>query len=170
MPDRDPGLKFNGVLLRPDQVVPGMTVALALEGKETYEVGQNGRPLVLRVLIGGVPARTKLYSSSVTGDLNGSFEVNKFGPSVRLMPVEVFRPGELPPNREFVAFRGGERLRYEQSRDGVRIKTDGESRAISDHGYQYGWWGREYPLPEDAILVPVDIPERQANAPSQRQT
>ena len=163
MAEADPGLKFNGVLLRPEKVTQGMTVALALEGQSDYVRDWEGQPLVFRALIGGVaPVRLRFYSATIDGNLTKDrvvgADVGDFKPGVRLMPVEVFKPGELPPDRKMIAYRGGERLAYEgDPTNKVEITTDATGKALSSNGYERTWLGREYPIPEDAILVPVDI-------------
>lgn len=173
MPDRDPGLKFNGVLLRPDQVVPGMTVAIALQGRQNFEVDGDGNPLVLKVLIGGIPVGRRLYPATPEGLVISlvSARISDVRPELRLMPIEIFSPGDAPAKRKFAVFSGGEHWRNEGSLSPVIVRKDRRDRFISSDpgGISFGLHrGKrsegECQLPADAILVPVDTPKTRVRA------
>ncbi|MDP3940945.1 MAG: hypothetical protein Q8Q49_01405 [bacterium] len=155
-------LPFNGLLLSENQVWTGMTVALCLDGKDSVELDAEGEPMVMEALIGGVPARRKLYPikggivSHAGGNVLTAIGLEGFRPDVRFMPVEVFSSEDAPAEREFAVFLSGEALKYDNSRNSVIVSTDKSRRVISTNGYEYPSWQRQYPLPEGALMVPID--------------
>lgn len=157
-------LAFNGLLLTEGQVWPGMRVALCLEGKDQVEIDETGNPLVLDALVGGVPARKKLYpvKGGITQHPGGALTASPlegFRPDVRFMPVEVFQPGEVPAETEFAVYREGQCLKYDGSRNHIIVKSDERGRLVSNNGYEYRYWQREYAVPTDALLVPISRPK-----------
>jgi len=155
---------FNGLLLTEGQVWPGMRVALCLEGKDKVEVDETGDPLILDALVGGVPARTKLYpvKGGITQHPGGALTASPlegFRPEVRFMPVEVFHPDEVPAKTVFAVYREGQCLKYDGSRNHIIVKSDEGGRLQSNNGYEYRFWQREYTVPEGSLLVPISRPK-----------
>lgn len=153
----------KGLFLKEDEVPVGAVVAICLEGKEVPEVDKSGEPLVLQVLMAGVPTRAQFFPADGS---HGGLTVHKsaitgtamtgFLPNVRFMPAEVFTPKTAPRNTKFAVFVKGKRLFHERSEHNVVvIYANPMGRLISVNGYEYGWYGREFPLPDDAVLVPV---------------
>lgn len=155
-------VKSTGLFLERGQTHTGMTVALALEGKDTPEVDSEGKLLLLKVLLGGVPMRVKFYplEGGVTlkdGGVVRAAGIEEFRPEVQFMPIYVFSPEEAPVDTEFVVFVGGKRQIYPEpySDYTVCLFKDRDGRILSVKGYAYKWWLREFPLPDDAKLVPI---------------
>ncbi|MBI2642482.1 MAG: hypothetical protein HYW97_01425 [Candidatus Wildermuthbacteria bacterium] len=165
-------MKSTGLFLKEEDVPVGVVVAICLEGKDVPEVDGQGEPFILQVLIGGVPARALFFpidgglvfhkpgpdpmrrGKDLPPAITGT-AMEGFRPDIRLMPVEVFSPKSAPANTKFAVFVRGERLLHENRRNVVKIRTDYRRRLLSDNGYEYRWDGREFPLPEDAVLVPT---------------
>lgn len=160
-------VKPTGLFLKRGQIHTGMTVALALEGKDTPEVDSEGKLLLLKILTGGVPNRVKFYpidggitaikdkEGKTAAVMASGFE--EFRPEVRFMPIHVFSPEEAPVDTSFVVFIEGKRQTYPKpySDDVVYLFKDGDGRILSVNGYAYNWWLREFPLPAGAKLVPI---------------
>ncbi len=169
----------TGLFLETSELFAGMTVAICLEGKQEPETDEEG-PLLVKVLVGGIPNRVKLYpwpngirvmrggTDPVTNQPRPrglhavSYNLDGVRPDVRFMPTQVFRPGEAPPDTDFVAYLNGKRLRYQDGPpphpprpENIVLRTDKAGRVLSNNGYVYDWWLREYPLPEGALLVPI---------------
>ncbi len=164
-----------GLFLKEEQVHVGMTVALCLEGKTEPERDEKGC-LIFRALLGGVPMRRKFYPTEgiqwrpnlepkpadpkvphCPGVLIARSMIG-FRSDVRFMPLEIFDTASAPPETRFVVFVDGERLKYADSQfehSYVYLRTDGRRRLLSDNGYEYKWFSREYPLPPNAVLVPI---------------
>ena len=163
-------MQSTGLFLRQDQVFAGMVVALCLEGKSEPETDEDG-PLLLRALVGGVAmCGLKFYPHPVevirdefpgpTGQpVKGAYvrtqQMSGFKPDVRFMPVEVFSPATAPAHTDFVVFVNGESLLYPSEQARVFLRSDERRRLLSLNGYEHEWWLREYPLPADAVVVPV---------------
>ncbi len=158
-------IRWTGFLLKEQQVHTGMTVALCVEGKTELEKGEDDQPLILKAMLGGIPNRRKFYPIEgirwnpspqllEPGDLS-AISIEGFRPEVRFMPLQIFNAKDAPANTHFVVFVNGERLAHEGGRDYVYIRTDDRRCPLSDSGYHREWLGREYPLPENAVLVPI---------------
>ncbi len=159
----EPAVKSTRLFLKRAQIHAGMTVALALEGKDTPEVDDKGELLLFKILEGGIPPTVKFYplEGGITalkegeGLMGRGFE--EFRPEVRFMPIYVFSPNEAPVDTSFVVFVEEERQKYPKpySDDVVYLFKDRDGRILSVNGYAYSWWLREFPLLEDAKLVPI---------------
>lgn len=164
-------MESTGLFLKEDEVPVGAVVAICFEGKEVPEVDKSGEPFVLQVLMAGVPTRAQFFPADGS---HGGLTLHKpakvsrepaaitgtamtgFLPNVRFMPAEVFTPKTAPRNTKFAVFVKGKRLFHERSeRNVVVIYANPMGRLISVNGYEYGWYGREFPLPDDAVLVPI---------------
>lgn len=142
-----------------------MLVRVCAPGTETPETDGDGAPLPpLKLLIGGVPARTKWYPfDPVNGDiLSGGFERDAIRDGALLIPVETFSTDNAPFRKEFAVFVNGERLKYPDYPElfvVVAKATDG--RIVSFNGRAYDHCLREFKLPKGAILVPTgDFPDQ----------
>jgi hypothetical protein len=170
-------MQSTRLFLTKDQVLfAGMTLAIAVEGKEEPETDGEGNPLVVTTLIGGI-SRLDLRCypldlmyvhpggepSPLNGKpMGGSIRAQSFVPSdvlphVRFMPTEVFAPGDAPFDREFAVFADGQFIKYDGSTYCVRTIKDKDGRFLSV-GYAPGWRKEDhqpYPLPDGAKLVPI---------------
>jgi hypothetical protein len=134
-----------------------MTVAILQDDKDELALDDKGKPLLLKVLAGGVPTRGKFYPLDDDGKIVGSgFEEMREG--VRFMPVEVFSPTEVPLDveRQYAVFVDGKVIEYEGSKqhDHVIMSTVG-GKLVSSNGYEHVHFHRPYELPENALLVPI---------------
>lgn len=154
-----PSATAEKLLLTENQVWPGMTVELFLDGKEEPEKDEDGNPLTFKVLIGGVPARKQFFPEGSMQKVNEviiTYAAEGFLPHVRFSPKKVFSPADAPRNTRFVAFLDGKVMKYADYRkDSVIVRTDMQRRILSDARYAYNWWQCEYALPEAAVLVPL---------------
>lgn len=167
---------FNGLLLTEQQVWAGMRVAIVLDGHDQIEIDEQGAPLLLDALMGGVPHRLKFYPVEGgivrTGNEKDSLQVatgmEDFRSDVRFMPTEVYTPAEAPVGSDFAVFKDGNVVRYgTRPRDRavvVRIYKDG--RGVFDN-QEYDWLGDhpDFSLPEGLVLVPITNPRHSNHRP-----
>lgn len=148
------------LLLTENQVWPGMTVELYLDGNTEPEKDENGKPLKLTALIGGIPARKQFFPEGSIQQHNKVIIIcavmEGFLPNVRFCPSQTFSLTDAPPNTRFAVFMDGTILKYpDYKKDSIVVRTTDERRIISDARYAYNWWQCEYKLPEAAVLVPL---------------
>lgn len=164
------------LFLKEKEVHVGMVVALCLEGKEQPEMDEKQKPLVLKALLGGVPTRKKFYPldggiiahKSHDGKTVGAITAHSlegFQSNVRFMPTQVFLVYKAPVNTEFVVFVDGKRLKYEEKDEYVYILKDSKGHCRSFNGYVYDRWLCDYPLPKNAVLVPISDVGKEKDPP-----
>ncbi len=156
-----------------------MRVAIVLDGHDQVEVDEQGQPLLLDALMGGVPKRRGFYpveggiGLAVEGEDSAliAHRMTRFNPDVRFMPVEVFPEAEAPAGRKYIVFRDGQIVRFGETHEGrpdrtvvrVDISEDGGRRMFTDYGYLE--ISHDFSIPEDAVLVPISKPKPEGGYP-----
>lgn len=168
---RQESLPFNGLLFTEREVLPGMRVAIVMEGQSELYSGEEtgGKPLVFDVVNGGAPIRKKFYPlpSWKDGEIVNHSGMTGFFPQVRFTPTEVFTSKNAQPGRNYAVFKDGKRVTYDKPRRGrlaqevvVEVDDQGMHRFINSIGN--GQYIVGFNLPEGAVLVPITRPRRLA--------
>ncbi|PIZ98451.1 MAG: hypothetical protein COX77_04460 [Candidatus Komeilibacteria bacterium CG_4_10_14_0_2_um_filter_37_10] len=161
------------LLLTEKQVPVGIKVVVYLEGEEEPKMGDDGKLMIFRVLWGGIPVEKRFYPEelirmipvrheSVDGKKENTvncmqlMSVANFKPQIRFAPTQTFTLTDVPANTTFLVFVDGDILQYPGGQSSVKIRTDEQRHMLSDdRGYEYKYFGKEYPIPPNAILVPT---------------
>lgn len=148
----DEKVKSTDLLLKRGQIHVGMTVAMVLKGKNLPELDEKGKPLLFKILAGGVPIRVKFYPIE-EGKISSGYDNVK--PEMQFMPIHVFSPEEAPVDTDFVVLINGERQNYESSINTVYLFKDRDGSILSVNSYEDKFLYKKFPLPANAQLVPL---------------
>lgn len=167
-------MKATKLFLTEKQVPVGTTVAIYLDGKNEPESDKYGQ-MIFKVLYGGIPMRKNFYpvdlikvtpweeiiesngEKKMVGNSIIATSMSGFKPNIRFVPLQMFTLNDAPVCSEFAIFVEGKLLFYPApySDDEVSIRTNEEGRLLSNNGYAYDYYMKEYTLPKNAILVPT---------------
>lgn len=149
-----------GLVFTEKEVPVGMHVHLYMNGSDKPEE-MDGVPMEFRCMIGGVPARTKIYHMENGRPVAG---LEGFADGARFSPSQIFSPEDAPVGGEFAVYVEGERMRATPRIDGdpkfalpVRVRKKEDGRLVGSNGYIYQLWQREVALPDNAQLARVSI-------------
>lgn len=153
------------IILTERQVPVGARVNLYMP-KNNEPEKMDGETMILRAMIGGVPARKKLYhlgeEDKILAGLEGFVEGTRFS------PAEAYTPQDAPVGGKYAVYVNGRRMRkrYSVLIDGkwesqkhlepVLVRKEEDGRLVGSNSYLYQWWMKEIPLPDGAQLVRID--------------
>lgn len=136
-------MKVTGLFLAGDQLVPGMTVAVAREGRPVLD--EENIPLVLQALL-DLEGKLRLFYG-----LSRSYSLDAFEPDIRFMPVKVYTPAKAPNNTEYAVFVNKQCVRRDSKKREAIMVVKNRTRDFCLACQR----DQQYRMPMEAKLVPI---------------